>query len=215
MPRRTLVKGGRLLTMADGVEETAADLLIEGTRIAAIGRGLAVADAETLDATGMIVLPGFVDTHRHVWQTPLRTLAADWSLYDYFTQMRLVYGSFFTAEDAYLGNLAGALEALAAGVTTVVDHCHVINTPEHADEAIRGLDEAGIRAVFCYGLFPSPAHHPFRLPADSGWRLDDARRVRRARLSADDGRIVMGLAPGDWKSATARGTSGIEPSRRR
>jgi cytosine/adenosine deaminase-related metal-dependent hydrolase len=145
----------------------------------------------------MIVLPGFVDTHRHVWQTQLRTVATDWSLFDYFIRMRLVYASFYSAEDAYLGNLAGALEALDAGVTTIVDHCHIVNTPEHADEALRGLTEARIRALFCYGLFATARHHPFRLPDGPEWHFDDARRLRRERLASDTGRILFGLAPSE------------------
>ena len=76
-----------------------ADVLVEGARIAAIGPELAASDAEVVDASGGIVMPGFVDAHRHVWQTQLRTVAADWSLFDYFVQMRLVYASFYTAED--------------------------------------------------------------------------------------------------------------------
>ena len=106
--------------------------------------------------TGTIVSPGFVDTHRHTWQTQLRGVAAEWTLYDYVLHMRMVYGSLYTADDAYLGNHGGALEALDAGITTLVDHSHIINSPAHADEALRGLVDSGIRAVFCYGLYPNP-----------------------------------------------------------
>ena len=163
--------------MTDGPAECRADILIEGERIAAVASAIEVPDAERIDAAGMIVLPGFVDTHRHTWQTQLRAVAADWSLFDYVGQMRNTYAAFYTPEDAWLGNHAGALEAIDAGVTTLVDHCHILNSPQHADEALRGLQESGIRAVFCYGLFANPTHHPFRRTLDPGWRIADTSRL--------------------------------------
>lgn len=174
-----------------------ADVLLEGERIAEVGPSLRVGDCEVIDAAGMIVSPGFVDTHRHVWQTQLRGVASDWSLFDYFSQMRSIYSAFYEPDDAYLGNHVGALEALDAGITTLVDHCHIINSPEHADEAIRGLRESGIRAVFCYGLFPNPLPSPLRPESDSSWRFDDARRVRARHFASADARLMMGLAPGE------------------
>ncbi|HEY2775111.1 MAG TPA: amidohydrolase family protein [Candidatus Binatia bacterium] len=197
MSRRTLIRGGRVLAMTPGSRESALDILIGGDRIEAVGASLVCEDAETIDAAGMIVLPGFVDTHRHVWQTQLRTVAADWSLFDYFTQMRLVYSAFYEPQDVWLGNHVGALEALDAGITTLVDHCHILHTPEHGDAAVQGLVESGIRSVFCYGLFESPSYREDRARAGlrAGWRLEDARRIRRDVLSSDHGRVVMGFAP--------------------
>jgi cytosine/adenosine deaminase-related metal-dependent hydrolase len=193
---RLLICGGRVLTMDDRLGDLdPGDVLVEDGVVRAVGRGLDAPDAEVLDAAGTIVTPGFVDAHRHVWQTQLRTVAADWTLLDYFARMRCVYASCYEAEDAYLGNCAGALEALAAGVTTLVDHCHVINSPAHADAAVAGLRDAGIRGVFCYGLFPNPAQHPFALSVDPGWRREDARRVRREHFAAGDGLLRLGLAP--------------------
>jgi cytosine/adenosine deaminase-related metal-dependent hydrolase len=197
-PTSLLIRGGRVLTMDEGLGDLdPADVLVEDDAIAAVGPGLQAPGAEVLDATGMIVTPGFVDTHRHVWQTQLRTVAADWTLFDYFARMRSVYGSFYEPEDAYLGNHVGALEALSAGITTLVDHCHIINSPAHADQVIAGLRDAGIRGVFCYGLFPNPTQHPFAMTLDPGWRRDDARRVRREHFAASDGLLRMGLAPSE------------------
>jgi cytosine/adenosine deaminase-related metal-dependent hydrolase len=195
--RRTLLRGGRVLTMVPGAREARLDVLIDGERISDVAPRLAVDDADVVDASGMIVLPGFVDTHRHVWQTQLRTVATDWSLFDYFAQMRLMYSAFYEPDDVYLGNHVGALEAVSSGITTLVDHCHILHTPEHSDEAVRGLDESGIRAVFCYGLFDSPSYRedPRRASLKEGWRRDDARRIRRDRLSSGDARVTMGFAP--------------------
>lgn len=197
--RRTLIRGGHVLAVDPAIADLpVGDVLIEDGLIAAVAPSLQVDDAEVIDAKGMIVCPGFVDTHRHTWQTQLRTAASDYTLVDYGLNIRLGYSSFYTPDDAFLGNYAGALEALNAGVTTIVDHCHIINSPAHADEALRGLREAGGRAVWCYGLFPNPKHHPFRFDDfDPGWRLDDARRIRNGTLSSDDGPVYMGLAPAE------------------
>jgi cytosine/adenosine deaminase-related metal-dependent hydrolase len=196
--KRTLIQGGRVLTLDPQIGDfEVADVLLDGEHIAEVGPSLRADDCEVIDAAGMIVSPGFVDTHRHVWQTQLRGVAADWSLFDYVSQMRSIYSAFYEPEDAYLGNHIGALEALDAGVTTLVDHCHIINSPEHADEAIRGLMESGIRGIFCYGLFSNPLPSPLRHEPDSSWRPDDARRVRARHFASDDGRLTMGFAPGE------------------
>ncbi len=192
--QRTLIRGGRVLTMRDGSGEERLDILIAGDRIARVAPHIEPDDAEVIDASGMIVLPGFVDTHRHTWQTQLRSVAADWSLYDYLADMRLSFSALYTPEDAELGNYAGALEAVSAGITTVVDHCHIINSPEHADKALDGLEASGIRAVFCYGLFPNPRQLPFQPGLDPAVLREDARRIRRDRLASDDGRILFGVA---------------------
>ncbi len=196
---RILLRGGHVLTMDRGLGDLeTGDVLVDGTRIAAVGCGLEVDDAEIIDASGMIVMPGFVDTHRHTWQTQLRGAASDWTLFNYTTRIRLGYSSCYEPDDAYVGNFAGAIEAINAGVTTIVDHSHIMNSPDHADEALRGLIDSGIRAVFCYGLFPNPRQHPFRFEDFApGWRLDDARRIRKDRLPGDDGPVYMGLAPAE------------------
>jgi len=197
-PTRLLLRGGRVLTMDDRLGDLdPGDVLIENGAIAAVGPRLDAGGAEVIDATGMIVTPGFVDTHRHVWQTQLRTVAADWSLFDYFARMRSIYGSFYEAEDAYLGNHVGALEALSAGITTLVDHCHIINSPAHADQAIAGLRDAGVRGVFCYGFYPNPSQHPFAMTLDPGWRRDDARRVGREHFADANALLRMGVAPSE------------------
>ncbi len=191
-----LIRGGRLVTMADGSpDERSGSLLIRDGKIADIqdADAPAPAGAEVIDATGMIVLTGFVDTHRHTWQTQLRTVAADWSLFDYLVSMRSVYSAFYSPEDAYLGNLLGALEAVNAGITTVVDHSHLVNSPEHADGLIRGLDESGIRAVYCYGFFVNPKYNPFSMEPSPGWRYDDLRRVIASRKGNE--RVLIGVSP--------------------
>jgi cytosine/adenosine deaminase-related metal-dependent hydrolase len=196
-PSKLLVHDGRVVTMdpALGDFERADVRIVDGV-IREVGPGLqAGGDFERLDAHGGIVSPGFVDAHRHVWQTQLRTIATDWTLFDYTCRMRFGYSALYRPDDVHLGNLAGALEAIHGGITTLVDHCHIINSPAHADAAVRGLIEAGIRGIFCYGLFPNPTLPDFAVDFEPGWRLEDARRVRDRYFAGEDDLLAMGLAP--------------------
>jgi cytosine/adenosine deaminase-related metal-dependent hydrolase len=189
---RTLLAGGEVLVGDPGAGEVqTADLLIEDGRIAAIGSELAD-DAEIVDVAGGLVIPGFVDTHRHVWQTAMRGICADWTLLDYFLGIRVNSAGVFTPEDVYAGNFVGALEALDAGVTCVLDFSHCLNSPDHADEAVRGLRETGIRGTWAYGMYPVPVEDP-AFPGIQE-RAADARRVRAEHFSAEDDRLRMGVA---------------------
>src|SRR4051794_2564422 len=193
MSERVLLRGGYVLSMDDEVGELpTGDVLIEDGRIAAVGTELDVADAEVLDVAGHVVMPGFVDTHRHTWQTCLRGICADWTLTDYSWGIRLRISPNCAAEDVYAGNYVGALEALDAGVTTILDFSHCNNTPEHADAALQGLRDAGIRAVFGYGYYPAPTLTEPAFPARAD-RLADARRIRE-QLPSADALVTMGLA---------------------
>jgi 5-methylthioadenosine/S-adenosylhomocysteine deaminase len=190
---RLLIQDGHVLTLDPALGDfERADLLIDDGRIAAVEPGLEAGDCEVLDAAGKIVMPGFVDTHRHTWQTALRGICADWTLQDYFRGIRLNISTELGPEDIYAGNYVGALEALDAGVTSLLDFSHCNNTPAHADEAIRGLEDAGLRAIFAYGFYPVPLAEPFFESHEE--RIEDARRVRSDRLPSDGGRIQMGIA---------------------
>jgi cytosine/adenosine deaminase-related metal-dependent hydrolase len=194
LPGMTLViRGGQVLVgdPGDGRFEHA-DLVVEDGRIAGIGPSDGVSEARVVDAAGTLVLPGFVDTHRHTWQTAMRGVCADWTLLDYFRGVRLQISGAYGPEDVYAGNYAGALEALDSGVTTLLDFSHCLNSPDHADEAVRGLADAGVRAIFAYGMFPVPLEQPaFATPAD---RFSDARRVRERYFSSTSGLLDMGIA---------------------
>lgn len=144
---RVLIRGGYVLSMDRDVGEMeTGDVLVEDGRIARIAAQIDAGDCDVIEAAGHVVMPGFVDTHRHTWQTQLRALCADWTLMDYFRGIRQTISPRYTADDVYAGNLLGSLEALDAGVTTILDFSHCNNTPEHADAALKGLHDAGIRA---------------------------------------------------------------------
>src|SRR5215218_9116269 len=97
------------------------DVLIQDGRIAAVGTGLSASDAEVHDVSGCLVLPGFVDTHRHTWQAALTGVTADQTLGGYRKTVLDGYAPRYRAEDVFIGNLAGALDALSSGTTTLLD----------------------------------------------------------------------------------------------
>lgn len=194
MVKRTLIKGGFVITLDRELGDLAgADVLIEDGKIRAVGPGLQATDCEVVDASEMIVLPGFVDTHRHVWEAVIRNVGANWSLPTYLHHIYFNgLGGTLRPEDVYIGNLLGALEALDAGVTTLLDWS-MVNSPEHADAMIGALQEAGIRAVFAYGT-PLKGAGAYWSRDSQLLHPDDCRRVRRQYFSSDDQLITMGLA---------------------
>ncbi|MEU7870866.1 amidohydrolase family protein [Dactylosporangium sp. NPDC049140] len=135
-----LIRGGRLLSGAP------ADVLVAGGVIAAVGAAGAAA-AEVIDAEGLVVAPGFVDGHRHMWQAPLRGAGADLTLPEYFGAVLDRALGAYSPEDAHLATLLGAAEALDAGITTVLDWCNVTRSPSHVDGVLDAYATAGIRAV--------------------------------------------------------------------
>jgi 5-methylthioadenosine/S-adenosylhomocysteine deaminase len=151
--RPILLRGAIVLTMDPALGLLPeGDVLVRGERIEAVGRGLAAPEgAVVVDASGGILMPGMVDTHRHMWQTALRGFGADWTLSQYFVFYYLNWGKIFRPQDIYAGNLASAIEALDAGVTTTVDWSHGLQTPEHGDAAVEALREAPGRFVLAYG----------------------------------------------------------------
>jgi 5-methylthioadenosine/S-adenosylhomocysteine deaminase len=189
---RILLRGGYVLSLDESVGELpVGDVLIDSGAIAEVAERVDIEDVEIVDVSGHVVMPGFIDTHRHTWQTCLRGICADWTLGDYARGIRIRICPSLTAEDVYAGNYVGALEALDAGVTTILDFSHCNNSPEHADGALQGLHDAGIRAVFGYGYYPAyGADTAFASHAD---RLADSHRIRNA-LSSDTGLVTMGIA---------------------
>jgi 5-methylthioadenosine/S-adenosylhomocysteine deaminase len=149
---RTLLRGGMVVSMDPAVGDLPrGDVLIEGGRIAAVAAVIDTTDAEVVDAAGKIVLPGFVDTHRHTWQTAFRGIGADWTFAQYHVAMHGTLKAHYLPEDVYLGNLLGRVEALSSGVTTMLDWFHCADRPENADVAIDALREAPGHSIFCYG----------------------------------------------------------------
>jgi len=187
----SLIRGATILTLDPRLGDLPrGDILIEGSRIAAVAPFIPADDAEVISAKGMIAAPGFVDSHRHTWQSLLRATAVDWTLAQYFAGIRGVMGRLYTPDDMYIANYLGALEALDSGITTLYDWSHNNNTPDHADEAVRGLKDAGLRAIFGYGN----ANDEWIPPSERPTNFSDVERVRRKHFASGDQLVTMAFA---------------------
>src|SRR5258707_5843075 len=155
-----LLKSGIVVTQDArlGVLPTG-DVLVDDDRIAAIAPALSAAGAGTVDCRGHFVLPGLINAHMHTWQTALRSVAANWTLLEYFRHVHAGLATVFVPDDIHIATLAGALNQLDHGVTTLVDWAHNNPTPEHSDAGIAGLKQSGIRAAFFHGS-PKPDPKP-------------------------------------------------------
>ena len=141
---RTIIKNATIISVDPKIGDFhRGDILIEGSKIASVGPSIPAASATVVDGIGRIAIPGFIDTHRHTWESLLRGTGADWTLAQYFTAVRKVMGGLYTPEDNYVANNLGALDALDAGITTLYDWSHNNNSPDHSDASIQGLIELG------------------------------------------------------------------------
>ncbi|MEV6112600.1 amidohydrolase family protein [Streptomyces sp. NPDC052109] len=179
---RTLLTGGTVVSMDRTVGDLdRGDVLIEDGVIVGVAERIDAPDADVIDAADRIVLPGFVDTHRHTWQTAFRGVGADWTFAEYLAAVHGTLKPHYQPEDVYLGNLLGRLEALHSGVTTMLDWFHCAQSPDHADAAVAALRDAPGRSIFCYG---------------AGWGTTatiDA-EIRRVRSGLhEDGLVTMAL----------------------
>ena len=203
MAERTLIKGGTVISVDPAIGDffPTGDVLVEDERIVEVAAGID-ADAEVIDATDCLVLPGLVDSHRHTWQSLFRNIASDWTLAHYFTGLHGTMSELYRPQDTYAGNLLGTLEALDSGITTLLDWSHNLNTPDHSDAAVDALFDSGARVIFAHGggfrhWQPiSPIAHP----------AEDVRRLRESRFASDDQLVTMNLAPRGNQFATIEAT---------
>src|SRR3954470_8955548 len=166
--RRYVIRGGAVMSMdpkAAGAnkygEFAQADVLVEGKKILAVGPNLRASGAGEIDARGRIVMPGFIDTHHHQFETALRSFLADGVLINdgsgspsgsttYFEFILNKFAPVYRPQDVYINELFGALSQLDDGVTTVHDVSQIHHSPEHSDAAIQALFDTGRRAAFGY-----------------------------------------------------------------
>jgi cytosine/adenosine deaminase-related metal-dependent hydrolase len=188
--KRTLLKNGCVLSLDPKVGNfQQADVLIEGAKIAAVGPNLSAADAEVIDASNTIVMPGFVDSHRHLWEGILRNIGADIPLEGEKSYLAFVLNTLAPAyrpQDVYIGNRVSTLGVIDAGITTILDWSHIQANPEYTDAAIQALQESGLRAVFAYG----PVWYEAPKPEHPEW----FRRTAKKYFSSKDQLLTFGLA---------------------
>jgi len=158
--RSIVFRNGIVLTMDNAHRVVKdCDVLVVGGVIREVGPGVkAPDDALEIDARGGIIMPGMIDTHRHMWQTAMRAYGTDWTLSQYFVWYYLEHGYNFRPQDIFAGNLLSAIEAVDAGVTTSVDWSHGLQTTEHADAAVDALEAVPARFVLSLiHILPSAA----------------------------------------------------------
>src|SRR3954471_21844933 len=163
--RRYVIRGGMVMTMDPSMpnkgEFVSADVLVEGKKIVAVGPNLRAGGAGEIDARGRIVMPGFIDTHHHQFETALRSFLADGVLRvdgsgspsgttTYFEFILSRFAPVYRPQDVYINELFGALAQLDDGVTTVHDISQIHHSPAHSDAVVQALFDAGRRAVFGY-----------------------------------------------------------------
>lgn len=194
--RPILFTGGTVITMDPAVPDLAAgDVLITGAEIAAVGEDLrrdsvhavAAGSALVVDTRGAIVSPGFVDSHRHAWETQLRRSIPDVTdLGQYVMSTLSAIAPVYTPEDMYTGTRLAALTALDGGITTMLDFSHNARTGAHSDAAIQALIDTGIRGVHA-SMAPHFGTWDQQWPADMGRLLDTFQ-------GANDGLVTLRLA---------------------
>ena len=188
---RTLIKGGTVLTLDPAVgNHHRADVLIEGSKIAAVGPDLDSGDAEVVDAGNTVVMPGFIDSHRHLWEGILRNIGTDVPLEGEISYLAFILNTLapvYRPEDAYIGDLISCYGALDAGITTILDWSHIQATPDHTEAVIQALGDSGIRGVFAYGnpWWKTPE------PDQDNW----FRNAASSHFSSKDQLLTLGYAP--------------------
>jgi 5-methylthioadenosine/S-adenosylhomocysteine deaminase len=192
---RTLFKGGTVITMDAAVPNLASgDVLVEGDRIVAVGANLQADGAEVIDASGTIVMPGLIDAHHHMWLGLVRRLIPDVDdLTAYFDLIGHKMGKQYRPLEMYLTTKLTAVASLDAGITTVIDACHLSLSPEHTDAALEALNESGLRVLHMVGAPLNDQASVTHLPQDFS-RL-------ALKWNAGDGLVRVGMfgqANLDW-----------------
>jgi len=198
--RRYVIRNGHVMSMDPAVGDfVEADVLIEGNKIKAIGPNLRVGGAGEIDARGRIVMPGFIDTHHHQFETALRSFLANGILINdgsmspsadptYYEYILLKFAPVYRPQDVYINELFGGLAQLDDGVTTVHDVSQIHHSPQHSDAAVQALFNTGRRAAF--GFFESAGAAVLGTHPENKYP-DDAYRLKKKWFSSSDQLVTM------------------------
>ena len=194
--RRYIIRGGAVMSLDPQIGDfPQADVLVDGKKILAVGPNLQAGGAAEIDASGRIVMPGFIDTHHHQFETVLRSFLANGILINdgsgtaagtitYYEYILQKFAPVYRPQDVYINELFGALSQLDDGVTTVHDVSQIHHTPQHSDAAIRALFDSGRRSAFGYfeGAGSNPPNYAYP---------QDAFRIKQKYFSSTDQLVTM------------------------
>jgi 5-methylthioadenosine/S-adenosylhomocysteine deaminase len=187
---RILFKNATIITMDPQLGDIArGDLLIEGKKITKVGGSLTAPGAQVIDATDAILIPGFVDCHRHAWEGQLRRINPNAATLDaYSAATHLSFAKAYRPQDMYVGNLITALGCIDAGITCVIDNSHNSRSSAHSDNAISALFDSGIRGVHAAGA-PQAGDWDHQLPQDLA-------RLKKQHFASDDQLVTLRIFAG-------------------
>ncbi len=189
-PGRILIKGGTIVSMDSKVGDIVkGDILIDGKKIVAVGGTLKADGAQIIDANNCILIPGFVDAHRHAWEGQLRRINPNAATLDqYSAATHLSFAKFYRPEDMYVGNMITALGCIDSGITCFIDNSHNARTAGHSDMAIRALMDSGVRAVHA-AAGPQAGDWDHQMPQDLG-------RLQKQFFSSTDQLVTLRIFAG-------------------
>ena len=173
-----LLKNASMLVTMDDERRTIADgAIFAGDNViemVGVTPDLPAEADRVIDATGMVVLPGLINTHHHLYQTLTRALPAvqNANLFDWLTYLYPIWAE-LTAEAVYHSAMVGLAELLLSGCTTVSDHLYLVPKDSRHDDEIRAARELGVRFHPCRGSM-SLGQSQGGLPPDSVVETEDA-----------------------------------------
>ncbi|PWB53935.1 MAG: N-ethylammeline chlorohydrolase [Anaerolineales bacterium] len=187
---RILIKGGYLITMDDEDHRLFADILIDGNSISQIGPHIDAPTEKVIDASGKLVLPGFVQSHIHLCQSLFRGQADDQSLIQWLVTITTLE-SHHTPETLYASARLGLAEMIKSGATGVID----MGTLHHQDSVFRAIEESGIRAQAGKAMMDLTENLPPALQETTETSIKESMDLLHRWHGKANGRICYGFAP--------------------
>jgi cytosine/adenosine deaminase-related metal-dependent hydrolase len=183
-----LIQGGYILSLDENIGELdRGDVHVKNGEIVAVASEVSAPDAEVIDGDGMIVMPGFIDTHWHMWHAIFRNFLKEGRSY---FPVKYALSENFMPEDVHNGNRLALAEAINAGFTTVHNFAHNVRSPEYADAELSAWAEFGMRGRYSCGWKDG-------LPYTEIDPSDDLSRIQKKWMGPDSptrGLIDLGRA---------------------
>jgi 5-methylthioadenosine/S-adenosylhomocysteine deaminase len=208
---RYVIRNGHIMSMDPKVGDIVrGDVLVEGKKILAVGQNLNAGGADEIDAEGRIVMPGFIDTHHHQFETAIRNFLADGLLFNdgqphgainYFQYILGTFAPVYRPRDVYISELFGSLSQLDAGVTTSHDISQIHYSKEHSEAAIKGSADSERRIVF--GFFEGARADLISAP--DAWYPNGATFLKNRYFSSSNQLMTMSMGGEIYLSARQGG----------